>query len=219
MPYSDETTLMAVERGLGKVEADKVVAADWRRALPVLRGDQVTLRELRASDAPTLMAMLSTEEVTRFISPPPTTVDGFERFIAWTHKQRQAGTYVCFGIVPNGLDVAVGLIQVRQLEPNFATAEWGFALGSPYWGSGLFMEGAELVVDFAVDTIGVHRLEARASVKNGRGNGALRKLGALQEGILRRSFLKNGEYVDQVMWAILDSDWLGSRRCVQVLVH
>ena len=219
MPYYDGAALMPVGRELGKVEADKVVAADWRRALPMLNGEQVTLRELRASDAPTLLAMLSTEEVTRFISPPPTTVAGFERFIAWTHKQRAAGSYICYGIVPNGLDVAVGLIQVRQLEPSFATAEWGFALGSAYWGSGLFMEGAALVADFAFDTIGVHRLEARASVKNGRGNGALRKLGALQEGILRRSFLRNGEYVDQVMWAILDSDWLGSRRCVAELVH
>jgi RimJ/RimL family protein N-acetyltransferase len=52
----------------------------------------------------------------------------------------------------------------------------------------------------------VHRLEARAAVQNGRGNGALRKLGALQEGILRRSFLRNGQYLDQVLWTILDSD-------------
>ena len=69
---------------------------DWRQALPVLTGSMVTLRELRLSDAPSLLAMLSTEEVARFISPPPTTVEGFERFIAWTHRERAAGNYVCF---------------------------------------------------------------------------------------------------------------------------
>ena len=53
----------------------------------------------------------------------------------------------------------------------------------------------------------MRRLEARAVVENGRGNGALRKIGALQEGLLRRSFLKHGTYYDQVLWAILDSDW------------
>ena len=224
MPYSDEAGLMPVEglrrvEGLDRVDAEKLVPADWRRALPILTGDQVTLRELRISDAPTLFAMLSTDEVTRFISPPPTTVAGFERFIAWTQKQRAAGTYICYGIVPNGHEAAVGLIQVRQLEPAFGTAEWGFALGSAYWGSGIFVEAAELVVDFAFDTIGVHRLEARAAVKNGRGNGALRKLGAVQEGVLRRSFFRNGEYIDQVMWAILDTEWLGSRRCFAERVH
>jgi RimJ/RimL family protein N-acetyltransferase len=183
------------------------VTSDWRQALPVLSAETFTLRELRPSDAPSLLAMLSTEEVARFISPPPTTVEGFERFIAWTHRERAAGTYICFGIVPNGMQHAVGLFQVRQLEPGFGTAEWGFALGSEFWGTGLFVEGARLVVNFAFDTVGVHRLEARAAVKNGRGNGALRKLGAVQEGVLRKSFLRNGEYHDQVLWTILDGEW------------
>ena len=182
------------------------IQSDWRQKLPVLTGRGVTLRELRSSDAATLMAMLSTAEVARFISPPPTTVEGFERFIVWTQTERAAGRYICFGVVPDGTDAAVGLFQVRQAEPDFASAEWGFALGSAYWGSGLFMEGAGLVLDFAFDVLGVHRLEARAAVQNGRGNGALRKIGALQEGILRRSFLRNGAYLDQVLWAILASD-------------
>ena len=60
---------------------------------------------------------------------------------------------------------------------------------------------------FAFDQLAVHRLEARSAVHNGRGNGALRKIGALQEGLLRRSFLKHGTYYDQVLWTILDSDW------------
>lgn len=42
---------------------------------------------------------------------------------------------------------------------------------------------------------------------NGRGNGALRKIGAVQEGLLRRSFLRNGQYHDQVLWGILVDDW------------
>jgi RimJ/RimL family protein N-acetyltransferase len=167
----------------------------------------VTLRELRLSDAMSLLAMLSSEEVSRFISPPPATLEGFERFIAWTIRERAAGNYACFAVVPHGMDSAVGIFQVRQLEPDFATAEWGFALGSAFWGTGVFMDGARLVVDFAFDTIGTHRLEARAAIANGRGNGALRKLGAMQEGILRKSFLRNGEYLDQALWTILDEDW------------
>ena len=92
------------------------------------------------------------------------------------------------------MDTAIGIFQVRQLEPGFATAEWGFAIGSAFWGSGAFLDGAKMVVDFAFDVVGAHRLEARAAVANGRGNGALRKIGAVQEGVLRKSFLRNGEY-------------------------
>jgi ribosomal-protein-alanine N-acetyltransferase len=212
MPFVDRVDTVSVNPLLA-------IESDWRQSLPVLTGRGVTLRELRVSDARVLLAMLSTEEVARFISPPPTSVEGFERFIAWTHSERAAGRYMCFGIVPDGMDAAVGLFQVRQSVPDFESAEWGFALGSAYWGSGVFMAGAQLVLDFAFDVIGVHRLEARAAVQNGRANGALRKVGALQEGILRRSFLRNGAYLDQVLWAILSSDRHALRSTGSPSVH
>ena len=92
--------------------------------------------------------------------------------------------------------------------------EWldsGFAIGSPFWGTGVFQEGAELLLEFAFDTIGVHRLEARAAVHNGRGTGALLKVGAVQEGILRKSFLRDGQYFDQGLYAIVENDWRDAR--------
>jgi ribosomal-protein-alanine N-acetyltransferase len=184
-----------------------VATTNWKTALPVMAGSTFTLRELRAEDAPSLLAMLTTEEVSRFISPPPTTVEGFQRFIAWTHRERRAGNYACFAIVPQGMETAIGIFQVRSLDPSFGTAEWGFAMGSQFWGTGIFTEGARMVLDFAFDVIGAQRLEARAAVANGRGNGALRKIGAVQEGVLRRSFLRNGQHHDQVLWGILADDW------------
>ena len=192
--------------------APRTISTNWRDGLPLLTGSLVTLRELRQSDAQSLFAMLSSEEVSRFISPPPSTVEGFERFIAWTHRQRAAGQYVCFAVVPHGSDTAIGLFQVRaRSSPGFGTAEWGFALGADFWGTGMFADGAKLVLDFAFDVVGAHRLEARAAVRNGRGNGALRKIGAVQEGVLRRSFLRNGEHLDQTLWSILAEDWRESK--------
>jgi len=74
-------------------------------------------------------------------------------------------------------------------------------------GTGVFVEVARLVGSFTFGTIGAHRLEARVPVQNGRGNGALRKLGAVQEGILRESARRGEEYVDQVLWSLLKEDW------------
>jgi len=199
--------------------ATTATSSDWRQRLPVLTGAAVTLRELQIEDAAPLLALLSTEEVSRFISPPPTTVEGFERFIAWTHRQRDAGQYACFAVVPQGMTTAVGIFQVRQLEPGFATAEWGFAIGSAFWGTGIYAEGAQLVLGFTFGTLAVRRLEARAAVANGRGNGALRKIGAVQEGVLRRSFLKNGQHLDQVLWSMLAEDWQPKTVAAQEMVH
>jgi ribosomal-protein-alanine N-acetyltransferase len=173
-------------------DAAPSVMTDWRQVLPVLANGVLTLRELRMSDAEALLELLTQEEVARFISPPPTTVDGFERFIAWAQRERTAGRYICFAVVPDGMDTAIGIFQVRQLDPTFNTAEWGFAIGRAFWGSGVFTAAARLTIDFAFDVVGVNRLEARAAVANGRGNGALAKLGAVREATLRRSFLRDG---------------------------
>jgi N-acetyltransferase len=219
MPFRDSEVVMDVHSVIAAASAPATTTSDWRQALPVLAGSMVTLRELRLSDAPSLLAMLSTEEVSRFISPPPTTVEGFERFIAWTHRERAAGNYVCYAVVPHGMDAAIGIFQVRQLELGFATAEWGFAIGSAFWGTGVFIDAAKMIVNFAFDVVGTHRLEARAAVANGRGNGALRKVGAVQEGVLRKSFLRNGEYLDQTLWTILDEDWKRARTVWGARVH
>jgi [ribosomal protein S5]-alanine N-acetyltransferase len=219
MPYQPD-----LDRAMTTTTAAKTttttVQSDWRDSLPVLAGSKVTLRELELTDAPSLFAMLTPEEVSRFISPPPTTVEGFEKFITWARAERAAGRYACFAVVPHGMTTAVGLFQLRQLEPGFATAEWGFALGSNFWGKGMFMDGGLMVVDFAVEVLGVRRLEARAAVANGRGNGALRKLGAVQEGVLRRSFLKNGQHLDQMLWSILSEEWKQTKATWgRVLIH
>jgi ribosomal-protein-alanine N-acetyltransferase len=201
MPYRSDLDI-----AMSTVSTGDVVGSDWRSGLPLLRGAFVALRELRASDATSLCALLTTEEVARFVSPPPTTVDGFERFISWTHRQRVAGTYACYAVTLRGFDTAIGIIQVRQLEQGFRTAEWGFVIGSAFWGTGVFQESAELVLDFVFETLGVQRLEARAAVLNGRGGGALMKIGAVRECRMRKSFHKNGEYLDQALYAILAGD-------------
>ncbi len=193
--------------------------ADWKSGLPVFKSSRMMLRELVKTDAATLLGLLKTDEVARFISPPPTTPGGFEKFIQWAIGQRQAGNQMTFGMVPEGYDHAVGIVQVRAIAPNFSVAEWGFAVGSPFWGTGLFLASARTAIDFAFQHTGVNRLEARAAVQNGRGNGALRKLGAVQEGILRGSLLKDGKYLDQIMWSIVASDWYKTNAISNSTVH
>jgi RimJ/RimL family protein N-acetyltransferase len=171
------------------------------------------------SDAPVLHQLLATEEVARFISPPPTTVEGFERFIAWTHNERAAGRYICFAVVPDGMSTATGIFQLRELDPGFGTAEWGFVIGQPFWGTGIFTAGARLTIDFAFDVVGAHRLEARAALVNGRGNGALAKIGAVKEGVLRRSFFRDGRYFDQALWSIVREEWRQAKAVWGWAVH
>jgi RimJ/RimL family protein N-acetyltransferase len=203
---------------VGQGDERALVRTDWKAALPVLHAPGLTMRELQVSDAPSLFARLAVEEVARFIAPPPPDIAGFERFILWCQEQRTLGRYMCFGIVPAGLDDAIGLIQVRALEPTFGVAEWGFALGSAFWGNGIFPAAAQAVMTFVFGCVGVHRLEARSSVENRRGNGALEKLGAKREALLRNSFERNGHSHDQFLWAMTEYDWRLAREAQNPLV-
>lgn len=182
--------------------------AAWRRGLPILLGALVALRELNATDAEPLHEAISNEDVSRYISPPPPTIDAFARFIAWSERQRALGAYASFAVVPRGTDRPIGLFQVRAMESRFGAAEWGFAIAPEFWGSGVFADAARLVINFTFEVLGARRLEARSAVQNLRGNGALLKIGALHEATLRQSFMRGGELLDQALWTILADDWL-----------
>lgn len=178
----------------------------WQQGLPTLSNDRLALRELQPADAPPLLGMLAEREVTQFLAPPPQTRAEFRRFVRWTERRRAEGRYACFAIVPHGMTAAIGFFQVRTVEAGAATAEWGFVLGRPYWGTGLFAEGARLLLDFAFAHMAIRRLEARAITVNGRANGALRKIGAVPEGVLRQSLTIEGRHYDTRLWSILDTD-------------
>jgi ribosomal-protein-alanine N-acetyltransferase len=199
----------------------KPLATYWQESLPLLKGRTVSLRELEPSDASTLLELISAPEVAKYISQPPDSREAFEQFIGWTHQERRRGRFICLGIVPHGMDTAVGLIHIRRLDLGFDTAEWGFALGSAFWGTGVFEESARLVLDFAFDVIGLTRLEARVAVPNGRGHGAMRKLGAVQEAVLRKAVCIQGQCFDQALWSIIDSDRLDTKalRQSRMYVH
>lgn len=187
--------------------ADESAVAHWCQHLPTLVGERVVLRDLQLSDAPALVRALNGADVRRFIAAPPENVEAFENFILWAQCERSRGRYACFAVVPKGMDTAIGVFQIRQIDAAFASAEWGFAIGSDYWGAGYFSDAARQVIDFAFNTIGVRRLEARSAVANLRANGALRKLGAVKEGVLRRAFRKDGVAIDAALWSILADEW------------
>jgi ribosomal-protein-alanine N-acetyltransferase len=177
-----------------------------------LVGVGVTLRQLRRSDALSLFTLLTDDEVVKFISPPPSSPEGYERFIEWAVSQQETGRYICFAVVPDALTDAVGLFQLRRLPGESNLAEWGFILGHAFWGTGIFPEAARLILEFTFEVMGVNRLEARASSPNGRGQGALAKIGACHEVRMRESFRRHGVWYDQVMWSILADEWRASRR-------
>lgn len=181
--------------------------ASWKTDLPVLTGRLVTLREPGAHDAAPLFNVLSVADAARFGIDEPITELGVQQLIDRAPRDRAAGNAFTYTITDNNSREIVGIIQVRQLDPMFEGAEWECTIAPTSRGCGAFVEAARLAGSLAFGTVGARRLECRVLLENGRANGALRKLGAVQEGVLRRSARRHGEYVDQVLWSTLREDW------------
>jgi RimJ/RimL family protein N-acetyltransferase len=179
----------------------------WRTALPMLSGRCVTLREPVAADLPFLNTLLSLGDASRFGIDEPLSEVAVQEFIERAARDRANGVAAVWVITLTSTSAVVGLIQVRQLDPTFEAAEWECTLAPSARGSGAFVDAARLAGSFAFGTLNTHRLEARVLLQSGRGNGAMRKLGAVQEGVLRRSVRYAGEYFDQVLWSMLKEDW------------
>jgi RimJ/RimL family protein N-acetyltransferase len=188
-------------------EPSVVNAPAWRAALPTLSGRVVVLREPAPQDLGALVDLLSIGDATRFGLDEPVSNVAVQELIERFTRERASGLSVTFAITATASRTIVGLAQVRQLDAAFEAAEWECTIAPSSRGSGLFLDAARLLGSFAFGTLGTHRLEARVLSQNGRGNGALRKLGAVQEGVLRRSIRRGGEYFDQVLWSLLKEDW------------
>jgi RimJ/RimL family protein N-acetyltransferase len=182
-------------------------ASDWRHELPTLISRIVTLRELAASDLGPLVDLLSVADASHFGLDEPEISVAARRLIEGALRDRSNGLAFTYAITIGSTRAFVGLVQVRQLDPAFEAAECDCTIAPSSRGTGIFLEAARLVGSFAFGSMGVHRLESRVLLQNGRGNGAMRKLGAVQEGVLRRSVRRGGEYVDQVLWSVLKDDW------------
>jgi RimJ/RimL family protein N-acetyltransferase len=185
----------------------KLAATNWREELPPLMMRSVMLREPVLQDLGPLVDLLSIADASRFSLEYPVSDLAVSEFIDRAHRARAAGQAFTYVVTTNPSRVPCGLAQVRALDPSFEAAEWEATLAPSVRGSGVFLDVARLVGSFAFGVVGAQRLEARAGLQNGRANGALRKLGAVQEGVLRRSVRRGGEYLDQVLWSVLKEDW------------
>jgi [ribosomal protein S5]-alanine N-acetyltransferase len=179
----------------------------WSERVPQMRGDLTTLREVAVSDAYTLFTLFSDPAVTAFMAPPPPTLAKFAGFVVWSHEQREQGRGLCFGIVPDGMTDAVGILQVRSLDATSSSAEWGFVLSAHFWSTGVFFDAADLLVEFAFTTMQVNRLEARIALRNRRAHAAVRKLGARPESTLETPSPQGIPRDPELVWTLREEDW------------
>jgi ribosomal-protein-serine acetyltransferase len=101
----------------------------------------------------------------------------------------------------------VGGVLFRTMDVDQGTAEAGCWLEPSAVGKGLVTRAARVIIDWAVEERGIHRVEWQVSAANAASIAVARRLGMTKDGVLRQSYLYRGERHDIEIWSVLAPEW------------
>jgi ribosomal-protein-serine acetyltransferase len=102
-----------------------------------------------------------------------------------------------------------GCLSLHGVEWNDRRASLGYWLGAAFQGHGIITRSCRAVISYAFADLLLDRLEIQCAVDNQRSRQVALRLGFRQEGIVRQSWRRQGQLVDQVVYGLLRSEASG----------
>ncbi|MEU5424957.1 GNAT family protein [Streptomyces olivoreticuli] len=106
----------------------------------------------------------------------------------------------------------VGAVLFRRLDFEQGIAEAGCWLEPSAAGRGLVTRAVRVIIDWAVEERGIHRVEWWVSATNEASIAVARRLGMTKDGVLRESYLYRGKRHDEEIWSVLAPEWRAGKR-------
>ena len=178
----------------------------------VLQTRDLTLRPSNASDAEGMFAILSDPESMKYWCKQP--IEDLDTAVSVLDKDLDSdaeGNSLCWSITLKGHDKMIGKCILFQFNHPSRRAEIGYILNRDYWRRGLMYQALEAVIDFAFDTLNLHRIEADVDTENAGSLGILQKMGFKREGLFKDRWFVYDEWQDSVMLGLLKHEWLAAR--------
>ncbi|GHF41150.1 GNAT family N-acetyltransferase [Streptomyces morookaense] len=105
----------------------------------------------------------------------------------------------------------VGAVLFRRFDTVQGVAEAGCWLEPSAAGRGLVTRAARVIIDWAVEERGIHRVEWWAASENAASIAVARRLGMTRDGVLRENFLYRGKRHDLEIWSVLAPEWRAAK--------
>ncbi len=176
--------------------------------------EDIELWVVRESDAPALFALTdrSRESLRRWLPWVDGTrsVAGTRRFIRTARDRLRQNDG--FQVVIRYRGELAGAMGYHYWDWTAGKTEIGYWLAPPFEGKGIMTRSCRALVDYAFLNLGLNRVEIRAAVGNTRSRAIPERLGFRQEGILREAERTPGGLVDEVVYALLRSEWEAARK-------
>ena len=185
---------------------------DLARIPRILDTRDLRLRPSNATDAEGMFAMLSDPQSMKYWSDKP--IKDLDAAVEVLNKDLESdaqGKSMCWAVTFPGEDKMIGKCILFQFDQANHRAEIGYIMNRDYWRRGLMQQALEAVIDFAFDTLNLHRIEADVDTLNAGSLGILEKVGFKREGLFRERWFVYDEWQDSVMLGLLKQDWLAKK--------
>jgi RimJ/RimL family protein N-acetyltransferase len=168
----------------------------------------VRLEPLRRDHADDLAALTVGTGITRWFPEPIETRALLDCYIANGVAEAEAGTALPFAIVdPVGL--VVGCTRYMNISAENKRLEIGSTfVGAPWQRSAINTAAKLLLLEHGFERLGCIRIELKADSRNMKSRNAILRIGATEEGTLRRHVIcSDGHRRDTVYFSILAEEW------------
>ncbi len=187
-----------------------MILVDAVRERPVLEGSAVRLEPLTEAVFEPYWAALQDPEVNR-LTGTHTTFDAAS-VEDWLRTRREHHDRVDWAIMRCEDGAFLGEAVINDLDVDNESASFRLWLAGPgIFGRGYGTEATRLVVKYALNEIGLHRLSLEVFDHNPRARRVYEKCGFVVEGRLRDALLWNGQRHDSLIMAVLRTDWPPTR--------
>jgi len=135
----------------------------------------------------------------------------FDPYIDNALKRSASGPELAFVVWHKAMDRPVGMTRYLNIEEPHRKLEIGSTWYEPsVWAGAVNPECKLLLMRHAFERLGFNRVEYKTDLRNARSRAAILKLGAKQEGILRKHMIMaDGHVRDSVYFSVIDEEWPG----------
>ncbi|MFI5937232.1 GNAT family N-acetyltransferase [Actinoplanes sp. NPDC051494] len=162
---------------------------------------RLTLRPFRAGDHAAVHAFASDPEIVRWMDWGPNTPEETAIFLglALQSDVEQPRRAYRFAVVRGAVLIGSAELHIESAEHRRATM--GYLIAREHWGQGFATEAARALLELGLDRLGLHRVTATCDPENAGSAGVLRKIGMVEEGLLRHHYLIRGRWCDRLLFA------------------
>jgi RimJ/RimL family protein N-acetyltransferase len=181
-----------------------------------LEGSVVLLEPLRTEHAGLFwdVAHHDLDDIFRWIPYSMKTREDFERLIQTAFAEQQRGDSIVFATVERSSGRAIGSTRFMNIDRNNRRVEIGSTWIAPAWQrSAVNTEAKFLMLRHAFEVWNCMRVELKTDALNEKSRNAIRRIGAQEEGTLRKHLITHtGRVRDTVYFSILDTEWPSAKR-------